>query len=564
MPPDVSHGGGPLESIGGVQLRQGSAVIRSMVVEKCRPRCTLDFKAFERSWDITGALAQHEEFNKNRNAVLESYKDCHISRRALLRRARLDVEDVLDLAYNLTTTAAADVQAVQQMTANLHKAVREHIVIKGTRRVEEDTYTGALDQLIDGVQKSCQELSSLKQAIEDPALVIPPEPESSAPPPARLNDNGGALAQRFNYCSNCNVGGHGQRFASYLLKRPGWSTYPVQKWFVDDKGNDYFCPLGKKLVNFADETHFSRTAMYIKGRVWLEDKVKVYNLAPELQPKTYILQNGAWAGEQPPPDEECPELPWFVKETDRNWGTSIILCSRPSEVPAAVRPSEATFVVQQHVPRPKLLNGKKVHFKFYNLLVGYPDASWHLYTYTDGYLSVSPNMWSPADLSKETQVTIIRSDRSSGWHVWNESYPQCRAAVAKVIGRAVEQGKLEPRAQGKSQFEIFSADFLVDELGTPWFFEFNMSPVLKDPADSPTTNDGDMITGALSIVFPHDQGNQGLWELAAEFVSPASVAASAAGCVAKAGETDSVGAGAEDQVSDGAQGGATADSAQAA
>ena len=29
----------------------------------------------------------------------------------------------------------------------------------------------------------------------------------------------------------------------------------------DEKGNEYHCPLGKKLVDFADESHFSRIAM---------------------------------------------------------------------------------------------------------------------------------------------------------------------------------------------------------------------------------------------------------------------------------------------------------------
>ena len=48
-----------------------------------------------------------------------------------------------------------------------------------------------------------------------------------------------------------------------------------QKWFEDEKHNEYHCPLGKRLVDFAVESHFSRIAMYIKGRIWLEDKTKI-------------------------------------------------------------------------------------------------------------------------------------------------------------------------------------------------------------------------------------------------------------------------------------------------
>ena len=38
---------------------------------------------------------------------------------------------------------------------------------------------------------------------------------------------------------------------------------PCHDSFQDEKGNEYHCPLGKKLVDFADESHFSRIAMYL-------------------------------------------------------------------------------------------------------------------------------------------------------------------------------------------------------------------------------------------------------------------------------------------------------------
>merc|ERR1711874_553078 len=82
----------------------------------------------------------------------------------------------------------------------------------------------------------------------------------------------------------------------------------------------------------------------------------------------------------------------------------------------------------------------------------------------------------------------------------------------------VAQGKLEGRP-GKRQFEILSADFIVDTHGYVWLLEFNMSPVLKDPQDSPTVNDSDMITAALSIVVPQgDIVDTGKGDFAGEFV----------------------------------------------
>ena len=87
------------------------------------------------------------------------------------------------------------------------------------------------------------------------------------------------------------MGGHGQRFCRYLLKRPNWRIYPSEKWFEDRNGQVSHCPLGKKAVDFTDETYFSRIAMHIKGRIWLEDKRKLYEFVPDLMPYTYVIQN---------------------------------------------------------------------------------------------------------------------------------------------------------------------------------------------------------------------------------------------------------------------------------
>merc|ERR1740129_1470833 len=131
--------------------------------------------------------------------------------------------------------------------------------------------------------------------------------------------------------------------------------------------------------------------------------------------------------------------------------------------------------------------------------------TWRLYTFKDGYLSISPHRWSPDDLSKETQVTIIRTEHIKSWEPWERVYPKCKAGVAEVIRRGVEKGKLEGRL-GKRQFEILSADFIVDTHDEVWLFEFNMSPVLKDKKESPKVHDADMITPALDIVVPWEEG----------------------------------------------------------
>merc|ERR1711862_217623 len=136
-------------------------------------------------------------------------------------------------------------------------------------------------------------------------------------------------------------------------------------------------------------------------------------------------------------------------------GTSVVCCQRPEECIGLTKP-DATYVVQRHIPKPLLYtNGEKCHIKFYNMLLCKDDGiTWQVYCYKDGYLSISPKPWSNTDLSKETQVTIIRTKRINDWPHWKAVYPKCKEGVRTVVERAVEQGKLE--ARNKVQFEIIS------------------------------------------------------------------------------------------------------------
>lgn len=336
---------------------------------------------------------------------------------------------------------------------------------------------------------------------------------------ANRDDNSGFL-----YCSDCKRGGHGERFCHYLLERPSWRSYPTQKWFQDERWKEFHCPLDKKIVDFADEPQFSRVAMYIKGREWLEEKTKIIELAGCHMPETYIIEKSQWQGKAPPPDGEVPQAPWFVKGTDRNWGSAVECCSKPSECLGLTVP-DRSYVVQQHIPNPVLTDdGRKCHIKFYTLLMCLEDGvTWSLHTYRDGYLSISPTVWSPLDVSKDTQVTIIRSGRISetpGWGAWPDAYPKCKAAVAEIVGRAVQAGRLQGRPD-KKQFEMISADFIVDTNGKVWLFEFNTDPVLRDEGEAGGrhvgVHDGSMVRGALSIAMPWEGGDIGLWELAGEF-----------------------------------------------
>jgi len=459
---------------------------------------------YKRAWGIEEALDQHQCLMRQ-HELQSSIGQNHVQvRKMRVEFARLESQDVAARVREALSNGASPdsrralVEQVNEAATSLRLAlqaleIEELRAAEKARRMEEE------------IEKNNREMVALREAIDDVTSGGGPGLVGSAAPTE-------AKERTWYYCSDCHVGGHGQRFCNYLLKRPNWRVYPSEKWFEDKHGQVSHCPLGRRAVDFTDETYFSRISMHIKGRIWLEDKRKLYEFVPDLMPLTYVINDQRWIGDEPPAEGPDTELmPWFVKETDRNWGTSVVCCQRPQECLSLAK-SGAVYVVQRHIPKPLLYtNGEKCHIKYYNLLIGLADGvTWHLYTYKDGYLSISPKPWSPTDLSKETQVTIIRTKRINDWPYWPKVYHKCQQGIQRVIERAASQGKLEGR--NKIQFEIISADYIVTEDLDVYLLEFNTGPVLKDPEDSHDVHDAGMVEGALYIVEPYEGGNKDQWD----------------------------------------------------
>mmetsp|Transcript_139210 Transcript_139210/g.444916 ORF Transcript_139210/g.444916 Transcript_139210/m.444916 type:complete len:569 (-) Transcript_139210:32-1738(-) len=427
----------------------------------------------------------------------------------------------------ITKATVVGIKASYAVQATCQALCDEGLQVYAVRECVQDDVPERLDAVLDHLLPIYAEIVTwedfllgigMESFIEELRAKALPAPPSFRP---AARGQGEADLHNVLFCTDCKRGGHGQLYCKYLLERPNWRTFPDEPWFQDQYWKEYYCPEGRRVVDFADEPQFSRIAMYLSGRVYLEDKTKLIDIACGHMPETFIIEKGAWIGKAPPPDDVVPKAPWFVKQADRNWGTSIRCCLHPSECLGLVDPANR-YVVQQHVLDPFLTDdGRKCHVKFYLLLVGLEDGRrWNLYTYKDGYACISPHKWGSDDTSSDTQVTIIRSERLStvkGWGAWPAGYTTCKEVAAQVVKQAVEQGKLEGR-DGKKQFEIFSADFVLDTSGKAWLLEFNFDPVLRDDDRHASTDDSAMVRAALSIVLPWEQGSPGFWDFAGEFV----------------------------------------------
>lgn len=358
------------------------------------------------------------------------------------------------------------------------------------------------------------------------------------------------LDPNVRYFCDCGRGGHAFLYQQHLLLfHQGWARYPIQHWYTEgglgglEGGKSYKCPLGKRVIDFCDEPKFSKYCMYIMGREWLDEKEKVWELMlqDELMPKTYLVQGRQWQNRDFSTGAH-ENAPFFVKDCQKNGGKAVQVVASLDDALISVD-SNAKFVVQAHVPEPFLTHqGHKCHIKSYFLLFEDGSGIWDLHMYPEAFLSVSTNPWSPNDLRPETQITVKRTERlfkgkpCSQWDGWPSSYDSVRTIVSQVVEKAVAQGKLQSRSKtavlsvGDSdhqplrqrQFEIFSADVMVDVYHRPWLIECNFGCVMYDPnigqplttiglrtyqrlykeqGEAAQVNDHTMIAEAMRLVF---------------------------------------------------------------
>jgi len=480
---------------------------------------------FMEGWPGTEILSEDPSISPHENDHIV-WRSQHMPRELI---SLLEAEGI----HNVILTgakASGSVQAACQLL--IDKCMDVSIV----RDCVQDDNTERLEATLDHLLPIYGNVLTLKELVDDIGglEILSSESKSS------LVDlmSGGTGGKALYYASDCERRGHGKRFIEILLERGDWKIYPTQIWYEDFVQGEYHCPLAKKVVDFCDEPNFSKIAMYLSGREHLDEKDKVIEIAGRFMPKTFCMEEGKWVGDEPPSDDEegAISAPWFIKEADKNLGgDAIIIVSKPSEIMDYIHKNKR-YVVQQHIRDPLLTDdGRKTHLKFYVLLICEDDGStWSLYTYKGALLSISPKPWSPTDLSQDTQVTIHRHPHppgeTEGWKQhWDSIYEKCKQGTAEVIEKAIMTSKLKGRS--KKQFEVFSVDWMPDDNGNIWMFEFNMSPaVAQREFDDPSNrdvrrdylmqHDHIMLNEALSIVLPW-QGGQGpgQWDLAGEFNS---------------------------------------------
>lgn len=362
-----------------------------------------------------------------------------------------------------------------------------------------------------------------------------------------VNDTSTATTTNNNvkYVSDCGRGGHLSLFLPYLLRDYGYKTWPIQPWYQDmsaglhSSTKQYYCPLGKRMVDLCDEPQFGTgTHFFLAGRQHLDEKDLLYELVPELMPLTFasLDQARAYAAKQQPQEEQ--PLVWFLKKVNQNGGRAVTVTN---DLPSQALAKDDQL--QVHVPRPLLFHDKticdegpiKCHVKTYQFIACCPLSAsdetlsgnnanqsssycWKLYMHDLFYLATATKPWSPKDTSDEAQITTMRTHRLYANHPWRIQWnltEKCQSNMKVILQRAVQQGKLQTthvttttttnkqtdsttkengpkndtfqhgrrrlhHPDAALQFEINSADWMLAQDGRMYLIECNGIPVLYD------------------------------------------------------------------------------------
>eukprot|EP00546_Thalassionema_frauenfeldii_P021436 CAMPEP_0178905642 /NCGR_PEP_ID=MMETSP0786-20121207/6388_1 /TAXON_ID=186022 /ORGANISM="Thalassionema frauenfeldii, Strain CCMP 1798" /LENGTH=544 /DNA_ID=CAMNT_0020577271 /DNA_START=149 /DNA_END=1783 /DNA_ORIENTATION=+ len=319
------------------------------------------------------------------------------------------------------------------------------------------------------------------------------------------------------YVCDCDRGGHLSLFMFYLLRDHGYIQWPRQPWFQDitkNAGQQYWCPLGRRVVDLCDEPQFSSsTRFFLNGRQWLDEKDLLHQLVPELMPPTFHSLEEAQKYSISTLETCGPHI-WFLKKVNQNGGRAVEV---RHDLPT--QPLESDEQLQAHIPRPllfekaSLMDGNEVlrphkcHVKTYQWIGCTKDdttnkISWQLYMHDLYYLATADKPFDPKDISDPVQITTMRTHRlydDTPWRVQWGLTEKCRTRMETVLRRAIEQGKLQSilpssaseeqtvskheasNSKSALQFEINSADWMLDEDGNMYLIECNGIPVLYAP-----------------------------------------------------------------------------------
>ena len=391
---------------------------------------------------------------------------------------------------------------VQRTGPRLQRPADSRLPCKGDA---PDVAVGGMS-LLTGDDESQVAKAHIVDEIETPPVglarpVSPPSPERGPVGPGDARPTPDHPNQQWFCCVPTAPAQKQCQLMSALLIERGWKEWPAEDWFISSGNEMLQRPADQKHCDFCNCGSYSNIIVDIPGSEHAYDRLMLADIAQDLCPPSYKIKEGkvfdvdkvpggakalhssTWRGERP----AC----WFLKENSRNYGQGIDVTQTAAEALEIARKNEEAdpgkgrdYVLQPHILRPLLSEGRKFHIRVYCLIMVSPQLRYpRNLAHADGKLAMSDRSWSPNDFDKKTQITTSRSPVDyMKWEHYESVHPACLAQTAELLKRM--ESKLGPQPwAGRAAFELLGLDFMVDDNFQPYLLEANTGPVLKAECD---------------------------------------------------------------------------------
>lgn len=200
----------------------------------------------------------------------------------------------------------------------------------------------------------------------------------------------------------------------------------------------------------------------------------------------HYMKNGRY-------EKDVPDLKWILKPSTLNNGDEIKLFNNVEELKKHYQSTQrlgGEHVVQQYIPNPALINGRKFTFRLPVILTNYAGV----FIYHEGYINISALPFNLNDnfVNKKTHITNYVIDGEFA-HIeqrlihsldnFSDLYQQMSVIVHCVIKALLKIAPHYLKYKNINIFEIFGFDFILDTNGKLWLLEINQGP------DAPTFED---------------------------------------------------------------------------
>jgi len=191
-------------------------------------------------------------------------------------------------------------------------------------------------------------------------------------------------------------------------------------------------------------------------------------------------------------------LKWILKPSTLNNGDLIKLFNNVEEIKAHYAKSSrlgGEHVIQQYIPNPDLIAGRKYTFRVMGVLTNYSG----IFLYKQGYVNISDYLYDLKDnfLNKKAHITnyVLDGEFANIEQRPSQDLPHFDVIYSKMCKIVLQVMKILLKKYPTylvfdkiKKFELFGFDFILDQNNKLWLLEINQSP------DAPTFEENKLTT----------------------------------------------------------------------